>query len=98
MSWVPTSDGLDAPPSSPAAIWVTAKPPAPSSATTAIRPPITFPLLRLPAVPAGTTVAIGGLSCGTNAFPNPGGGGGVGCAKGDGGGMKPPAEGGGRKG
>ena len=59
---VPTSLGLAAPPSLPAMILVTAKPPAPSSATTATRPPTTLPLLRLPTLLAGTTVTIGGAN------------------------------------
>src|SRR6476619_6136722 len=101
ISWVPTSDGLAAPPSSPVTIFVTAKPPAASIATTAMTPPTTLPLLRLPTVPAGTTVAVGGPSCSAKALSNPGNGGaleGGGSIPGDGGGMNPPVEGGGRNG
>src|SRR3954453_24034637 len=83
ISRVPTSDGLDAPPSLPATILVTANPPAPSSATTAMRPPTFLPLLRFPVVPCGTTTAVGGPSCGE---------------KGGGGGRNPPLEGGGSNG
>src|SRR5215212_9984924 len=100
MSFVPTSVGLPAPPSSPATILLIANPPAPTSATTAIRPPTIFPVLRLPVEPVGTTVAVGSPSA-----PEKGGGpaghgengdarggctgGGGGCTAGGGGGGDP---------